>query len=225
MATRTSSNNAGRSPLNRERVLRAAIRLADAHGLESLTMRRLGQELGVEAMSLYNHVANKDDLLEGIADTITAEFDVPSLEVDWRATLRQSAISAHEVLRRHPWASSLIESRPTIGPARMRYLDAVVGVLCGAGFSTLLTSQAIMALDSHTYGFTLQEQSWSFDLDDAAAVAASFARAIPEREYPHLHGMVALAASAPAEFPLDFAFGLDLILDGLERLRDATTAP
>lgn len=225
MATPIRSRAAARRPLSRERVLRAAVQLADASGIGSLTMRRLGQELGVEAMSLYNHVANKDDLLEGIADTITAEFDVPSLEVDWRATLRQSAISAHEVLRRHPWASSLIESRPTIGPARMRYLDAVVGVLRGAGFTTHVTAQAIMALDSHTYGFTLQEQSWSFDLVDAAEVAASFAHAIPAREYPHLHGMVALAASVPSEFPLDFAFGLDLILDGLERLRDATTAP
>ena len=223
MSTRTSSSEMARPALNRERVLRAAIRLADAHGLESLTMRRLGQELGVEAMSLYNHVASKDDLLEGIADLIVAEFDVPALDSDWKAALRRSAISAHEVLLRHPWASSLIESRLTLGPARMRYIDAVVGVLREASFSIELASQAIMALDSHTYGFTLQEQSWAFDLDDAAEVAAAFARAVPEREYPYLHGMITLAALTPAEFPLDFTFGLDLILDGLEGLRNAST--
>jgi len=177
----------------------------------------------VEAMSLYNHVASKDDLLEGIADLIVAEFEVPVLDSDWKAALRQSAISAHEVLLRHPWASSLVESRLTLGPARMRYINAVVGVLRNAGFSIELASQAIMALDSHTYGFTLQEQSWSFDLADAAEVAASFARAVPEHEYPHLHQMIALAASAPAQFPLDFAFGLDLILDSLEGLRNAGT--
>lgn len=223
MSRHPGSNDKGRPALNRERVLRAAIRLADAHGLGSLSMRRLGQELGVEAMSLYHHVASKDDLLEGIADLIVAEFDVPALDSDWKAALRRSAISAHEVLLRHPWASSLIESRLTLGPARMRYLDAVVGALRGAGFSTLLAAQAIMALDSHTYGFTLQEQSWSFDPADAAETAATFARAVPELEYPHLHRMIALAASAPAEFPLDFAFGLDLILDGLEGLRHANT--
>jgi AcrR family transcriptional regulator len=222
---RRSRSSAGRRPLDRERVLRAAVRLADAHGLESLTMRRLGQALGVEAMSLYNHVASKDDLLGGIVDLITAEFDVPDLDSDWKAALRQSAISAHEVLLRHPWASSLIESRLTLGPARMRYLDAIVGVLRGAGFSTQLASQAIMALDSHTYGFTLQEQSWSFDRADGAALATSLARAVPEREYPFLSEMIALAASAPTEIPLDFPFGLDLILDGLERLRPGSLSP
>jgi len=128
MPVRSASTKGGREPLDRERVIRAAVKLADAQGIGALTMRRLAQLLGVEAMSLYNHFANKDDLLEGVADLITSEFELPSLEADWKATLRRSAISAHEALLRHPWASGLIESRPTLGPARMRYVDAIIGV-------------------------------------------------------------------------------------------------
>jgi AcrR family transcriptional regulator len=209
-----------RRPLSRDRVLRAAIRLADERGLESVSMRKLGLELRVEAMSLYKHVANKDDIFDGVADLVIGDFEVPSRDVEWKAAIRQSATSAHQVLLRHPWASSVIESRVNSGPARLRYLDAVIGVLSGAGFPMPMVIRAIMALDSHTYGFVLQELAWPFDDDNAPEVAATFARGLPAGEYPSLLAMAELAATAPGSVRADFEFGLDLILDGLERLRD-----
>jgi len=212
---------ARRRPLSRDRVLRAAIRLADEGGLESVSMRKLGQVLRVEAMSLYKHVVNKDDILDGIADLVMGDFEVPSGEVDWKTAIRRSAISTHQVLLRHPWASSLIESRLNAGPARMRYLDALIGVLSAAGFEMAHIIRAIMALDSHTYGFVLQEMAWSFDTENAPEMAETFARGLPAGDYPNLLAMAEMAATAPGGAHVDFEFGLDLILDGLERLRDA----
>jgi AcrR family transcriptional regulator len=209
-----------RRRLNRDRVLRAAIRLADDGGLGSVSMRKLGQALGVEAMSLYKHVADKDDILDGIADLVTSEFEVPSADVDWKTAIRRSAISAHQVLLRHPWASSLIESRRNAGPARLRFLDAVIGALSAAGFPMPVVIRAVMAMDSHTYGFVLQEQAWPFELEDAPEMAASFVRGLPVSDYPNLIAMAEMVASAPNGVPVDFEFGMDLILDGLERLRD-----
>jgi hypothetical protein len=165
-------------------------------------------------------VANKDDILDGIADLVVGDFEVPSGDVDWKSAVRRSAISAHQTLLRHPWASSLIESRLNAGPARMGYLDAMIGVLSAAGFTMPLVIRAIMALDSHTYGFVLQEMAWSFDVENAPEMAATFARALPAGEYPNLLAMAEMAATAPSGAPVDFEFGLDLILDGLERLRD-----
>ena len=209
-----------RRPLSRERVLRAAIDLADEGGLESVSMRQLGQVLRVEAMSLYKHVRNKDDILDGMADLVVSEFEVPAGDADWKTAIRRSAISAHQVLLRHPWASSLIESRLNVGPARLRYLDAVIGVLATAGFPMPTVMRAIMALDSHTYGFVLQELAWPFDEEHAPEIAAAFAQGLPAGEYPNLMAMAELAMSAPPGVPADFEFGLDLILDGLARLRD-----
>ncbi len=209
-----------RKPLSRERVLRAAIALADEGGLEAVSMRKLGQALRVEAMSLYKHVTNKDDILDGIADVVMSEFEVPSRDVDWKTSIRRSTISAHQVLLRHPWAGSLIESRLNAGPARLRYLDAVIGVLSAAGFPMPIVIRAIMALDSHTYGFVLQELAWPFDVENAPEMAAAFARGLPAGEYPNLLAMAEMATTAPGGAPVDFEFGLDLILDGLEQLRD-----
>ena len=209
---------AGRRPLSRDRVLRAAIRLADEGGLGSVSMRKLGQVLRVEAMSLYKHVANKDDILDGIADLVVGDFQVPSGDVDWKVAVRRCAISAHEVLLRHPWASSLIESRLSVGPARLRYLDAMIGVLSAEGFALPVVVRAIMALDSHTYGFVLQEMAWSFDPENAPEMAATFARGLPAGDYPNLLRMAEMVATSPSGDPVDFEFGLDLILDGLERL-------
>jgi AcrR family transcriptional regulator len=209
-----------RRPLSRDRVLRAAIRLADDGGLEAVSMRRLGQALRVEAMSLYKHVTNKDDILDGIADLVTSEFEVPSGDADWKTAIRQSVISAHQVLRRHPWASGLIESRLSAGPARLRYLEAVIGVLSVAGFTMPMVLRAIMALDSHTYGFVLQELAWPLDLENAPEAAATFARGLPAGEYPNLLAMAEMVTTDSRGVQIDFEFGLDLILDGLERLRD-----
>jgi AcrR family transcriptional regulator len=194
--------------------------LADAGGLESVSMRRLGQRLGVEAMSLYKHVAGKEDVLDGLADLVTAEIEVPSPGSDWKAALRRSAISTHRVLLRHPWASGLIESRLVLGPARLRYVDTVIQVLSEAGFSMPLVARAFIALDSHTYGFALQELSWPFDATDATEFSAAMARDLPAGAYPHLVAMAGLATSGDTAFALDFEFGLDLLLDGLERLLD-----
>jgi AcrR family transcriptional regulator len=199
-----------RRPLSRDRVLRAAIRLADEGGLESVSMRKVGQALRVEAMSLYKHVASKDD------------FEVPSWDLDWKTAIRRGAISAHGVLLRHPWAGSLIESRRNAGPARLRYLDAVIGVLAGAGFTMRLVIQAVMTLDSHTYGFVLQEAAWPFDAEHAPEMAAAFARGLPAGEYPNLLAMAEMTATTPGGAPVDFEFGLDLILDGLERVLRAS---
>ena len=210
-----------RRPLSRDRVLRAAVRLADEGGLDAVSMRRLGQALRVEAMSLYKHVAGKDDILDGMADLVTRDFEVPSVDVDWRSAIRRSVISAHEVLLRHPWAGALIESRVSVGPARLRYLDAVIGVLSAAGFPMPTVLRAIMTLDSYTYGFALQELAWPFDAETAPAAAGSFTQALPAGEYPNLRAMAEMVTSAPWSAVVDFAFGLDLILDGLERLRDA----
>jgi AcrR family transcriptional regulator len=206
-----------RPPLNRERILLAAIELADEHGIEALTMRRLGRRLGVEAMSLYNHVADKDDLLDGMVELITAEFEVPTGLLHWKSSIRSSARSAHDVLLGHPWASRVIESRTRSGPNRLRLLDATIGVLTGAGFPMPVVIRTLMALDSHTYGFTLQEQAWAFPVESAPEMAAALAADLPE-DYPNMAAMVAFVATTRPGTILDFEFGLDLILDGLERL-------
>jgi AcrR family transcriptional regulator len=215
--TQTGEDTSSRVPLSRERVLQAALALADEGGVEAVSMRRLGQALGVEAMSLYKHVADKEAILDGIADLVMDEVEVPSPDLDWRTSIRRSAISAHEALRRHPWAGVVLESRLNPGPARLRYLDAVVGVLRGAGFETAIVARAFMALDSHTYGFTMQELALPFDAGSASGVAEEMAARVFADAYPNLLAMAELAMSgAPM---LDFEFGLDLLLDGLERLR------
>ena len=214
------STRTPRLPLSRDRVLRAALALADEGGVEALSMRRLGQALGVEAMSLYKHVADKEAILDGIADLVAGEMEVPSPELPWREAVRRSAISAHEALRRHPWAGSVLESRLNPGPARLRYLDGMVGTLRGAGFDLPTVARAFMALDSHTYGFTLQELALPFDAGSAPAVAEEMAERVFADGYPNLVAMAGLAASG-AQL-LEFTFGLDLLLDGLERLRPAS---
>ncbi|HEX7197641.1 MAG TPA: TetR/AcrR family transcriptional regulator C-terminal domain-containing protein [Candidatus Limnocylindria bacterium] len=221
MATKPASAAEARAPLTRERVLRAAIDLADEGGIESLSMRRLGQELGVEAMSLYNHVANKDDILNAIVDMVVSEFDLPSREVEWKAALRGSARSAYEVLIRHPWAASLMLSSSRVSQARLRYMDALLGTLREAGFSAELTDHAYHALDSHIMGFTLWVVGMNLGSDDDLAVmAGDFFRDFPRDEMPHLaeHIEQHLKPRNP-EDEGEFAFGLDLILDGLERIR------
>ena len=171
-------------------------------------MRRLGQALGVEAMSLYKHVADKEAILDGIADLVMDEVEVPSPDLDWRTAVRRSAISAHEALRRHPWAGTRAGVAPQPRAARLRYLDAVVGVLRGAGFDTATVARAFMALDSHTYGFTLQELALPFDAASAPGVAEEMAARVFADGYPNLVAMAELAMSG-AQL-LDFEFGLDL---------------
>jgi AcrR family transcriptional regulator len=217
------ASRAPRTPLSRERVLRAAIGLADEDGIEALSMRRLGHELGVEAMSLYNHVANKDDLLGGIVDLVLGEVELPSGGGDWKAALRESAISAHDVLRRHAWACSLAMSPPRILPARTQLMEGMLRRLREGGFSADLTYHAYHALDSHIWGFTLWELGHSITRDDVGDLAANFLRQFPMEEHPYI---VEHVEQHIAGFGRDgkgaFEFVLDLILDGLERLRDTT---
>ena len=222
MATRTDPSARPRTPLSRERVLRAAIDLADTGGIESLSMRKLGQALGVEAMSLYNHVANKDDLLDGMVDLVFGEIGLPPRGADWKTAMRQRAIAAREVLARHPWAIGLMESRSRPGPATLRHHDAVIGCLREAGFSIAMTAHAYSVLDSYIYGFALQQASLPFKTsEEAAEVAESILRQFPADAYPHLAELTIQHVLQPGyDYADEFAFGLDLILDGLERVRD-----
>jgi AcrR family transcriptional regulator len=223
LAGHTEPKTETRARLNRERVLRAAVALADQEGIQALSMRRLARELGVEAMSLYNHVANKDDLLEGMLDIVTGEIEVPADGHDWKAALRRSAVSAYETFVRHPWACSLMHATPRISDARMLWMEGVLRTLRHAGFSADLTHHAYHALDSHITGFTLWLVSMPFDShEELVDLAKTFLPTISADEYPYVieHAQQHMEAPDPDE-PSEFEFGLDLILDGLERLRDA----
>jgi AcrR family transcriptional regulator len=210
-----------RVPLSRERIIDAAVDVADREGLGAVTMRRLGQQLGVEAMSLYKHVADKNDVLAGIADRVASEFELPSRDVDWRMAIRASSIAAYAVLSRHPWAGPLLESDFDPGPARLAYLDAVVDVLHDAGFSLQDVAHAFGALDSHLYGFTMQVASWPFGVDEYAEVATELAAGFDPERYPNLIAMATMVGQEGG-VPLDFTFGLDLLLDGLARRLEAS---
>jgi len=211
-----------RAPLNRERVLAAAVWLADERGLESLTMRELGLRLGVEAMSLYNHVANKDDILDGMVDLVVSEIDLPADAADWKEAMRRRAISAQAVFSRHPWASGLIDSRESSGPARLRYFDWVIGTLRRAGFTLELAIRAFSLLDSYVYGFGRQQLNVSMPPGiKPEEMAGVFLQAIPADQYPYLREMVVdHAMTVGYDESADFEFGLDLTLDGLQRLLD-----
>jgi AcrR family transcriptional regulator len=224
MAARTDQNAEPRLPLTRERILLAAIGLADAGGFATLSMRKLGQALGVEAMSLYNHVANKDDLLDGMVDAVFGEIGLPPRAVDWKTAMRERAFAARAVLARHPWAIGLLESRINAGPATLRHHDAVIGCLRGGGFSIALTAHAFSALDSYIYGFALQQTRLPFQgPEEAAAMAQVFLQQFPADAYPHLAELTIQHVLQPGyDYADEFAFGLDLILDGLERAREMT---
>ena len=208
-----------RAPLTRERVLRAAVDLANTAGIDALSMRKLGDALGVEAMSLYNHVSNKSELLDGMVDVVFAEIDLPPSDVDWRTAMRTRALSARRVLTRHRWAIGLMESRSAPGPATLRHHDAMLGCLRRAGFTVAMTGHAYALLDSFVYGFAVQETSLPFDSpEDAAQVAHDILRQAPAGEYPYLAELAAeRVMQADYDFGDEFEVGLDLLLDSLER--------
>jgi AcrR family transcriptional regulator len=207
-----------RTPLSRDRVLRTAVTRADQDGISSLSMRKLGEALGVEAMSLYNHVASKNDLLDGMIDIVFSEIDLPPGDGgDWQAAMRRRAISARQVLRRHPWAIGLMESRTSPGPATLRHHDAVLGCLRRAGFSVELTAHAYSLLDSYIYGFALQEASLPFGSgEEAAQVAEQISAQFASGQYPYLTEIATEHVLRPGyDYGDEFVIGLDLILDGL----------
>jgi AcrR family transcriptional regulator len=214
-----------RAPLTRERVLDAALSLADEGGIESLSMRKLGQALGVEAMSLYNHVENKDDVIKGILQRVADEIEPPSLTKEWDASIRESAISAHDALRRHPWACNLMMTPQYVLATRIRYMDELLGRLRAAGFSPELTYHAYHVLDGHIFGFSLWQAGHSMDLvneADLQDLVRGFMRQFPIDEYPHVHEHVQQHfAEGPHRNVKAFEFALDLILDGLRQMRNA----
>ena len=209
-----------RTPLSRERVLRAAIVLADKSGIESVTMRNLGQKLQVEAMSLYNHVANKDDILDGIVDVVFSEISLPADGAPWKSAMRKRAISGHEALLRHSWAPSLMQSRTRPGPATMRHHNSVLGTLRNSGFTLVMAAHAFSVIDAYVYGFALQQINIPLQSrEQTTQVGESILRQLAG-EYPHLAEMITKHAMKPGyDYAKEFEFGLDLILDGLERLR------
>ena len=224
MATRIDVNAQPRTPLSKERVLAAAVALADTRGVESLSMRKLAQELGVVPMALYKHVANKDELLDGMIDVVVGEIDPPAGGTDWKAAIRQRVLSARRALRRHPWASQVMESRDSPTPAVLQYMDSMIGMFRAGGFSIDLTHHAMHAMGSRLLGFS-QEL-----FDDTADVAPEQQTEMLRRmagTYPHITELVtaithdqASVVGPGCDDQFEFEFALDLMLDGLERLKD-----
>ncbi|MDQ7910820.1 TetR/AcrR family transcriptional regulator [Phytohabitans sp. ZYX-F-186] len=210
--------------LSRERVLRAAVEIADGRGLGALTMRSLAAELNAKAMSLYYYVRNKDELLDALVDRVFAEIELPEVGGDWRAEVRRRSLSARAVLARHPWALALVETRTNPGPATLRHNDAMLGVLRAGGFSLRMTAHAYAIVDAYVYGFVLQEASLPFDgADSADAVAGSIMEGFVPGDYPHLVEFATQHVQQPGyHFGGQFEFGLDLILDALAAHTSAT---
>ena len=229
MPTPARPRRSRRGTLSRERVLRAALVLADEGGLESLTMHAIGRALGVQAMSLYRHVEDKADILDGLVDLVVSEIEVPASSADWKAAMRQRAISARRVFVRHPWAIGLVESRPRMGAVTLRHHEWVLGVLLGAGFPVILAGHAYGLLDSYVYGFALQEPSLTYGSpEEHAEVGQATLQQVTPDEYPHLARVAREFIEAGTEYGAGFEFGLDLILDGIERARveaDARDVP
>jgi AcrR family transcriptional regulator len=206
-----------RAPLSRDRVVTAAIALADEKGAAGVTMRAIAARLGVEAMSLYNHVAGREDILDGMVDAVFGEIELPPSTADWKEAMRARAASSRTVLRRHPWAVGLMDSRSQPGPATLRHHDAVLGALRAGGFSVAMAAHAFSVIDSYLYGFVLQELSLPFtssaELDE---IAGDILRDLPTDAYPHLAELIIEHALRPGyDYADEFEFGLALILDAL----------
>jgi AcrR family transcriptional regulator len=209
-----------RAPLTKERVVDAAIELVDRSGLGALTMRRLGSALGVEAMSLYKHVPSKEVLLASMVDRVIADIEVPEEGSDWRAAMARRAVSARAVLGRHAWVIGLLEAATSSGPHSMRYLNAIIGSLRAAGFTLEDAGRAFMLLDSYVYGHVIQEANFPFATSEE--ITETVASALEQEAlsaFPHLLAMYEHAMTFEHSLDAQFAFGLELVLDGLERLR------
>jgi AcrR family transcriptional regulator len=217
MTTQATNRAPRRVPLSRERVLDAAIKLADQGGLESLSMRKLGQELGVEAMAVYYHFANKDEVIDGIVDIVFSQIDLPASGADWKSAMRQRAVSLRDVLLRHRWAIGLMESRRKPGPANLRHHDVVIGSLRSAGLDMPTIAHAYSLVDSYVYGFALFAMNLPFDpSEEVADLGQDVLRAYPVNAYPNL--VAYISAMRPGyNYGDEFEYGLDLILDGLDR--------
>ena len=211
-----------REQLSQERVLRTAVALADRHGIEWLSMRKLADELGVSAMSPYYYVPNKDRLIDGMIDIVFSEIEPPSLELDWKTAMRRRAVSTREALTRHRWAIGNMEGRTDHGPANLRLHDAVLGCLRAAGFSLEMTVHAYSVQDAYIYGFVLQEIDRAPEsAEDFAVEAQRQIDAYQEQlaDYPHLAEIASELPKTGYDNTTEFEWGLDLVLDGLEGRR------
>jgi AcrR family transcriptional regulator len=224
MATQVDATAQPRVPLSKERVLRAAVAVADEGGVDALSMRKLAQELGVVPMALYKHVANKDELLDGMVDVVVGEIDPPAGGTDWKTAIRRRVLSARDALLRHPWASQVIESRTSATPAVLAYMDSMIGIFRAGGFSVDLTHHAMHAMGSRLLGFT--QELFDDTADVSPEAAAAMLREFAGR-YPSITEIVtaithddASVVGQGCDDQFEFEFALDLMLDGLERLRN-----
>jgi AcrR family transcriptional regulator len=220
-AERARARTRERTPLTRERVIRVAVQRADAGGLAALTMRKLGRELEVEAMALYYHFASKSDLVDAMVDAVFGEIELPRPDDAWRTAMRQRAISVREAMARHRWAIGLMESRANPGPASLLHHDAVIGNLRASGFDMAMAAHAYSLLDSYIYGFALTKMSLPFEAtDDVADVARGMLEPFPVDAYPNLVAFITEHAMKPGyDLEDEFEYGLDVILDAIERTR------
>jgi AcrR family transcriptional regulator len=217
-------DTAGR--LSRERVLIGALQLADDIGIEDFTMRRLAAALGVKPMTIYHHVPGKEQIIDGIVDMVFAEIALPPHDQPWTTAMRTRCRSARAVLARHTWATALMETRSTPGPATLRHHDAVLGCLRGGGLPLQLTAHAYAIIDSYVYGFAMQEAALPFrGEEEIAGLAEQIVQALPRGEYPHLVELTSEHVLRPGyRFTDSFDIGLDLILEGIERMRQRADA-
>ena len=216
MAAKTQRARSAKPALTRSKILRRGISLADKQGIEYLSMRKLAESLGVEAMSLYNHVKDKDDLIDGMVSAVIEKFVLPEPKKKWKREARNSAISTHETLMKHRWAAQLLISRVNTGEAMMRYSESWIGCLYQAGFDYPMADHAWNALSIHIYGFTLTLINSPVETKDYAKSAKLYLPRVPADTYPHVRGMMELIISGEHNGINNFEFGLDLILDGLE---------
>ncbi|WP_404433882.1 TetR/AcrR family transcriptional regulator [Microbacterium lacus] len=221
MSAKEQPQVASDAGLSKQRVVDEAVRLADGEGVDRLSMRRLAGVLGAGAMSLYHYVASKDELLDAMIDVVFSEIERPSDEIDWQSAMRQEAASTRQVLARHPWAISLMESRTTPGPANLRHREAVTACLRKAGFSVLAATHANWLINSYVYGHALQEASLPFDTAGELADMTEdvYLPQLPPDEFPYLNESAAALVAANYDPSEEFLFGLDLVLTGLEPLR------
>jgi AcrR family transcriptional regulator len=225
MATKIDPGAKPRLPLNKERILRTGLALADADGVDSLSMRKIADELDVVPMALYRHVANKDEMLNGMVDLVVGEIDPPETGLDWKTAMRRRILSARRMLLRHPWAASVIESRTDPTPAVIGYFDEMIGLFLAGGFSIELTHHALHALGSRLLGFTQELFDDTPDMDPE--MEKEMYEALADA-YPNIGRMIAIVMHDDAsrvgdrgcDDQFEFEFALDLMLDGLERLKD-----
>jgi AcrR family transcriptional regulator len=209
--------DAQRTPLSRDSIVETALMLADQNGPEALSMRKIAGALGVKAMSLYNHVRNKEEILEALVERVVGEIELPTIDGDWKAAMRTRGRSAYEVLRRHPWAIMLILTSANAGPMMLRYVDATLGCLRTAGFSYEIADHAWHTMDNHIYGFTLQEVNFPFETSEYTDTAREFMPAVDTEQVPYFAELATLIMEGRYPGIHDLEFGLNLILDGLER--------